>query len=164
MGGNLCRTIRWPATAGSAAAIVLAAASCDLSASRHYEDRLLDTGEPALHAVHNDRLQEIMGDLDRLAAQSDGYDTPLEFNQKHNESLKVAEALVASAGRLPDLMMQLDLDEAEQRIYLSWARRLHGHAERYRAFSERRNLDEMSRTLEQMTATCNACHSTFRKM
>ena len=51
------------------ASMILAVTSCSQTPRQRYQQRLAETGEPALHAVYSERLVEVMGDLNRITLE-----------------------------------------------------------------------------------------------
>jgi cytochrome c556 len=138
--------------------------SCsDISQDRYYQTRLANTGEPAMHGVNNDRLRELMGDIDRLSKQGD-YAYPLELRQRQNESIEVSAAMERSVAELPRVADKLQLTDAERETFLKMAAKLEKQVKQFNQASQNRNLDEMRTAMDLMMVTCNSCHSAFRQM
>jgi hypothetical protein len=134
---------------------------CSLSAEAQYKRKLAETGSPALHAVENTRLRELMGNMSQLREQSD-YSHPLELKQDRDACEAVAKSLADSATKLPELAGTLKLDEAETKSYLSLAAKLRQQALKYAEVAQKGTFQELNQSMDQMMTTCNACHSLFR--
>lgn len=143
--------------------LLLTTACGETSSKVAYQKRLADTGEPALHAVHNARLQELMARIDRLTTQGD-YARSLELEQSADEAIEVGESLVKDAATMYEFKEQLELSCEEQLVYEKMATKLRMQAESYLDSAKRKDFDGMEHTLETMVRTCDACHSTFRRM
>ncbi len=157
-------SLRFVALAGVFAAPLLVSSAChETSSSVAYQKKLADTGAPALHAVHNARLRELMARIDRLTTDGD-YARPLELERSQEEAVKVGEALVKDSAMLTDFGNQLELSEEEHLIYEKMAKKLRGQAETYLNAARNKDFGDMERSLDAMMHTCDACHATFRQM
>ena len=145
---------------GLAAAVV----SCGKpSETRSYEERLANTGEPAMHGLRSERLRELMGELDRLAKKED-YGSALKLEERQNEVLQMAAALEKSVAALRAAADELQLTDAEREVFVGMVAKLESHVQQFGVACRSRDLPEMKAAMRLMTVTCNACHSTFRKM
>ncbi|HVP09997.1 MAG TPA: hypothetical protein VMV94_02295 [Phycisphaerae bacterium] len=141
--------------------IAMSSTGCALSGQAEYKRKLAETGTPAMHGVQNDRLRELMGNMSQLRDESD-YSRPLELQQDRDQCATVARSLAESAGKLPDLAPSLKLDEHETKVYLGLAAKLRQQALAYADTAQRGTFRELNQSMDQMMATCNACHSLFR--
>jgi hypothetical protein len=137
------------------------ATGCALSGEAQYKRKLAETGTPALHAVENARLRELMGNMSQLREQSD-YSRPLELQQDRDQLAKVARSLADSAGKLPEVTGTLKLDETETKIYLGLAGKLRQQALSYSELAQRGTPRELSESMDQIMSTCNACHTLWK--
>jgi hypothetical protein len=137
------------------------ATGCALSGQAEYKRKLAETGTPALHAVENARLRELMGNMSQLREQSD-YSRPLELQQDRDQLTKVARSLADSASKLPEVAGSLKLDETETKIYLGLARKLQQQAATYAELAQRGTPRELDESMNVMMSTCNACHALWR--
>jgi hypothetical protein len=144
-----------------AALSLICSTGCGLSAEAQYKRKLAETGTPAMHAVENNRLRELMGNMNQLRDESD-YGRPLELQQDRDRCEKVAKSLADSAGKLPELAPMLQLDAAETKSYLVLAAKLRQQALHTGELAQRGTFAELNRSTDEMIATCNACHSLFR--
>jgi RNA processing factor Prp31 len=151
---------------GSGCAVLLLIASCQPTSRQQYQRRLADTGKPALHAVHDERLRELMG---RLQGHMSNPNLPQEFDTTRGtesqaaEIQKVAAALAATAGDIPDYLPELKLTDAEKEEFRKLAEKLGTQARTLEAEARDRSVPAMNRTLNRINTTCNACHSLFRE-
>ena len=102
------------ALAGGVAAVLvaLALASCASSPRAEYATRPADKGAPALHAVHNERLQAVMSELNRLTHDRlpQEFDIEAERDRRLAEAAEVAGAIAHTAKRSPDVLPRIDLN------------------------------------------------------
>jgi hypothetical protein len=140
---------------------VFCAPGCSLSAEAQYKRKVAETGAPALHAVENARLRQLMGDMSQLREQSD-YSRPLELQQDRDKCAQVAKSLAESASKLPAIAPELKLNEHEAATYLSLAAKLRQQALDFGNVAQRGTFHELNQSMDRMMTTCNACHSLFR--
>ncbi len=139
-------------------------AGCLDSPQSSYQRRLDDTGRPALHAIHKERLREIMADLSRLTFER----MPQEMDARTirdrdlRELVAVADAMAADARAIPDALHDVRISEEDRRVFNSFADKLYVEATEMAAQARDRRLDDVQRTMQEMITTCNACHSSFR--
>lgn len=155
----------------SIAAGALAFQGCGPSSKQRYEDSLVNTGKPALHAVHNDRLVELMGRLGNLYYQS--WPQEIEDQQQDQqerarekylaEVADVAAAMSRAAGDLPDAVKDAGLTVEERTVFDNLTTKLRDGADRLGKETATGNLDSIQSCLDQLSTTCNACHSKFRE-
>jgi len=128
LGGLVCR--RWAAMSLAASLAVLILASCTITPSQRYETRCQETPKSSLHAVQENRLREIMRDMDRLAP--DQWPQEMDFNvergQYIREASKVVTVMAATAGNFPDVTGEERFSEQDRQAFVRLAERLHDQA------------------------------------
>jgi len=148
----------------TAAGLAAAMMSCGKSGQTlSYEERLANTGEPALHSLQSERLRGLMGELDRLAKKED-YGHALKLEEEQDETVEVAAALERSVAALRAAADALQLTDAERQTFVGMVAKLERHVQEFSLACQSRDLPAMKTAMNLMTVTCNACHSTFRKM
>lgn len=153
-----------PASAGTAvAAVILAACS---ATGKPPPARLPDTGEPALHAVQNHQLHQLMAQMNSLMFET--FRTELEIDkERRRQASQIADTareLSGTIDAIPATLPKLGLNDAEQVSFLALARRLHEQSQGLEQLARANQIDAMGPALQQMTLTCNACHQLFRKL
>jgi len=150
--------------AAAAAAAMLV--SCSMTPQQRYQRRLVDTGEPALHAVHSQRLEEVMAELNQLALDRmpQELDPDVARNRRSREIAVLAAALADTAQQIPAGISQEDLTDDERRLFINLTDKLRDQALELNRHSADNNLAQTETALYQITATCNACHSAFREL
>lgn len=154
----------------AAAFVVLAGLAilqgCMDRARQQRELKLADTGRPALHAVHNERLHSLMEELDRrrFARMPQELDPNIERRTAARDIARSAEALAETASYIPESLADSDLPEEERAVFIRLANKLHEQSIALQRRAEAVNLDSIGDDLEAITATCNACHTAFRQV
>ncbi|RIK67098.1 MAG: hypothetical protein DCC65_07715 [Planctomycetota bacterium] len=148
------------------ASVVVAAlsGSCVESPSDRYERALVNTGKPALHAVHKERLRTIMQDMSRLAFESlpQEMDSQALNASRSEELVSVAEALAVDARAIPGILEDVRISSEDRRVFNSYAEKLHEEAKELAELARQRRMDDVRGKMDEMVSTCNACHSSFR--
>jgi len=139
---------------------LLVVGSCNVSPRERYGRRVTDTGKPALHAVHNERLQELMGELRRHVPEEWG--TTLEREQEMSEIANVAAAMAKTAQYIPDVLKNVRLPEEEKRLFTNLADKLRDQSLELEQHAKKKRNGDIANSLENILATCNACHTAFR--
>ncbi len=147
----------------AAAAPVGSAIGCHGPAQVRYEEQLERTPAPAAHAVHSDRLAELMRALDRLRDERlpQAMEVGLERERRAEAVRAVALDLARSADRIPDAA-PAKLDAAERAEFDSLAHALERRALDVADAAPRasaRALEDRVRALEE---SCDRCHARFR--
>ncbi len=143
---------------------VLVATSCAPGPRESYRSRAASTDQASLHAVHSDRLHELMGDLQDLTfgRLPQEHDTEADRAKLLSEVVAVSDDLVNTADMLKLAMPELDLTAKEQTTFASLTDKLREQAQTLKQQGQNNLADELPNTLDQMQATCTACHSMFR--
>lgn len=135
--------------------------SCRIPRQRPYESALANTGEPALHAVHDQRLRELMAGLSDIALDR----MPQELepgNAKSRDIARVAASLAESSRQIPSVLEQVRMDGEDRRVFEALAARLSDEAAQLAKLARRNDVPGMRTKLDEMISTCNACHKSFR--
>lgn len=153
------RALRWLL----AVAVIGAGAGCARSARVRYQEGLATAAGPERHAIHGERLVELMRGLDRLLGDRlpQAMDLRGERERRAREIAEVAVAMAASAEQIPDAALgaQGGEDRARLRELAEELRR------RSLALAEasRAPAPELLRArVASVEATCDACHRRFR--
>lgn len=139
---------------------------CAPTPRQRYERQMLNTGEPALHAVHSERLEEVMEDLsgltlDRLPQEMD---VSSERERHMDEIAVIARSLAETSAGITDAAPDYELAAAEREVFDKLTAKLHSQAVLLEHHAEAKDLPSVRGALDQITATCNACHSAFRQV
>lgn len=121
-------------------------------------------GAPALHAVQNDRLLELMNRMNALLFER--MPTELEIDQERRrqaaEIAQVADAMAGTVDEIVASLPQLALAEDENTVFMVLAGRLREHVTTLQAQAHGNHIDGIPATVERMGATCDGCHQLFR--
>lgn len=148
--------------------LCLLLAACTLTPRQKYEQRLADTGAPALHAVRSDHLSDLMKALNNLTFEQmrlpQEMDGTVARRQHVREVSRVATTLADDAALLRDMLDGTKIPEQDRPAFDGFAQKLRTDALAMKAAAEQDDLSAMNTQLHQMIATCNACHSAFRAL
>ena len=153
------------AAAGAGLVIVmLVLASCASSPRPRYRMRLADTGPPALHAVHSERLQSIMADLHPLTMERlpQEYHAQAERYRRLDEAAEVAAAVAQTAKHIPEALPEGGFSEQERSLFVKLTKKMEAEALNLKLRAGQRSVPRMAEAMDRLAATCNACHTAFR--
>jgi len=141
----------------------LLAAACSRPAYLLYEERLEQSPESAAHAVHEQRLAELMGSLDRLRNERlpKSLDVEVEEERQAREIARVARAMAESAARIPQATPPF-LDDRERAEFLDLAHALQRQTEDLVAQAPTLTREQRRARLGEIDAICGDCHLRFR--
>lgn len=139
---------------------------CTASQQPARPNHLPDTGTPALHALNDARLRELMDRMNAL--MFDRFMTQPELEQERrrytagiSESARQLDATIdALLARLP----ALQLEPHEQDTFQAIAHKLRNEARTLNDQALQGDTDALPATLERISNTCTACHGLFRKL
>ncbi len=163
----MSRTTGVPTTgaliAMTGAAIALAS-SCIQPSQRPYESKLANTGKPALHAVHDQRLRELMAGLSGTVLERMPQELEPGFagKAKRRDIARIAESLAESSRRIPGVLEQVRMGGEDRRVFEALAAKLHDEAAELATLAKRSDVPGMRTKLDEIITTCNACHNSFR--
>lgn len=121
--------------------------------------------QPASHGIQSSQLRELMDRMDILMQES--------FMTEHEvdiERRKYARRMASTASNLSKtvhaillLLPSLKLNSEDQNAFLSLANKLDNQAQVLQKQAEQNQIDAISNSMNQISATCTTCHSLFRK-
>ena len=120
---------------------------------------------PALHAVQDKRLRELMAEMNSLIL-SEKEMTDLQRDVRLRKyDLKMAET-AAAMGKTVDAIVatlpSLKLSGTEQTTFLALADKLRREALSLRELAGKTQSDAIPAEMERIAETCKACHQLFR--
>lgn len=127
---------------------------------------LPDTGRPALHAVSDARLRELMDQMNSLMFERFMAEPDID-RERRNYALKIADAadeLGATVDVILSRLPALNLSPDEQTTFRALAVKLRDQADTLKAQAKLNRIDSIEQTLDQTSATCSSCHALFRKL
>lgn len=147
-------------------AVMLLAAGCSSKPAHIVEGGRSDTGEPALHAVHDQQLRELMSRMDILMQERFMTETQLD-EERRKYALQIADSAASMSqtvnsiiGKLPSLALQ----SGEQVAFLALANKLKQQATQLQQLARQNQIDAIDDELHQINTTCSSCHALFRKL
>jgi cytochrome c556 len=142
---------------------LLALAGCAGSGPIRYERRLEEVPAPAAHAIHDERLEQVMRGLERLQVERlpQALDLGQERERRTAELVEVALALAGSAERIRAVAPALGLDGADREAFLDLASQLEERARDLAEGAPRLPPEALRDRARSVGATCNACHERF---
>lgn len=127
---------------------------------------LHDTGDPALHALQNERLRELMVRMNRLVFEQIRTEIEIDQDRRH-KALRIAEVageLQQSADAIIAARASLNLGQSESTAFIALATKLKGQAIQLESLARHNQIEALPEVMMQITNTCTACHSLFRKL
>ena len=124
-----------------------------------------DTGEPAMHAVHNTRLKQVMSEINSLVYEQmqSEVDLSQERELKTREIAKIAHELTKVKPAILKTVPSLNLAPEEVKAFTAIAEKLDANARQMETIAGKNQLKDIPAKMQAITSTCNACHSLFRK-
>jgi len=147
------------------ATALLAAPACGPPAQLRYEARLDRTPAPARHAVHSERLQELMRSLDALSLERlpQAMDVEVERERRAEEIAAVARAIADTARKIPVATAGIELDADEREAFERSAVLLSERAEQLGRDGAMLTPEEIRGGVDAIEATCKGCHRQFHR-
>jgi cytochrome c556 len=139
-------------------------ASCGPDSSETGSTRLSDTGKPALHAVHGDRLAEAMEDLNVQLAELTrariyvGSDAEPDMKRVR----KAAASIADTTAYIPNALSEMELSKEDRRVFLRLTNKLEQEARALEEAAAKSEVPAARAAVDRMMGTCNACHASFR--
>lgn len=144
-------------------ACLLLFAACS---ENHVHTNASDPDHPALHAIHDQELRDLMDKMNALMMERFMTEHEMDIERRRHASKIIAASknLAATSERLLQKLPELGLDTAEQKAFRDLAGRLGQGAHTLQAQVENQSFKAISATLHDMQSTCLACHTLFRKL
>ena len=138
--------------------------SCRQRPMEEYGRRLERTDKAALHAVHSERLRQIMAELERLSLNQlpQEMDVGAERQRQIERISPVAQSMAETATHIPDVLAEVELSDEKRQLFVDLAEKLEEQAKELRRRADRQSLSGVTEALQDIDATCSACHSAFR--
>lgn len=148
-----------------AACCLITACSTQLSHDAD-SDMLQGSGQPALHAVRDRELRELMDRMNGLMLERfmTEHEMDIERSRFARQIIEASKALASTADTLLKKLPSLGLNSREQSAFRLLAQKLGHQANNLQKQTENRNFNAMSATLHDMSSTCMACHTLFRTL
>lgn len=144
------------------AAVLLLALACARPARLRYEERLEETPPAAVHAIHAQRLAEVMRGMERLVQERlpRALDAEWERERRAREIAGVAAAIAASAREIPADGAQRSPESA--RDFARHALELERRASALARDAPDLSPAQLGERVDGLREACAACHERFR--
>ena len=140
--------------------------SCTATSHFNAQTGLPDTGKPALHAINDARLRELMDQMNSLVFERFMAEPDID-RERRQYALKIADAaneLGSTVGSILSRLPALNLNPDEQTAFRALAVKLREQADTLKLQAKLNHIDAIEPTLNQTAATCSSCHALFRKL
>ncbi|MDX8128534.1 hypothetical protein QLH52_14670 [Methylomonas sp. OY6] len=149
------------------AALLLMLSACSQNNQYAYlQGGRSQTGQPALHAVRDKRLHELMDRMNSLMQERFMTEQQLDV-ERRKYSRQIGEAardLAATVEIMIARMPGLQLNAAEQTTFLALAGKLREEMRQLQQLAEQNHIDAIPDSLHEINTTCTSCHALFRKL
>jgi cytochrome c556 len=102
--------------------------------------------------------------VDLYAQLPEEYGATVEQEATMHELAQVAAKTADAARHIPDVLAEVKLSQSEREIFSKLAKKLETEARELQQHAEEKDTDEIQSSMDEMIATCNACHTAFRVM
>ena len=137
---------------------------CSARPQSTVQEKLPDTGHPALHAVTDAKLRELMSQMNGL--MFDNYKTEPDIDRERRQYAKRIAELADTLSSVSDIMLSrmpaLNLSADEQVIFQALDNKLREQANLLKMQAQLNRIDALDQTKTQIKQTCTSCHSLFR--
>lgn len=142
-----------------------------LTACSHVDNRRFmeggrsETGAPALHAIHDTQLRELMDRMDSLMQERFMTETQLD-SERRKYARQIADSAQQVSKTVSDIiakMPTLPLSSSEQTTFLALANKLYQQNQNLYEQAGQNRIDAIDDSLHQINTTCTSCHALFRK-
>lgn len=138
--------------------------SCQRTPREEYEQRVDEAGQPLQHAIHSERLTEIMKGLERLNGEKLPQEVDPEPVQQRRiaEIIEVAGAMEESAAHIPDVLGDVELSKERRSQFVAMADELGALSRELKEKGKDLNVAEINAEMEKIRGVCQSCHQKFR--
>jgi len=125
-----------------------------------------ETGNPALHAIQDKQLRELMARMDALMQERFMTEPELDAERrKYARRIAVnAESLSQTVDSIVDRLPSLQLPRDEQHTFLALAQKLREQSRQLQEQAQSNQIDAIGGTVHVINTTCTSCHALFRKL
>ncbi len=122
------------------------------------------TGQPSVHAVHDERVRRVMGELNRLrfSRMPQEIDSGREKARRLKQVAIAASSMERAASFIPEVLPELELNEEEAALFLTLVTRYRTRAKDLEASAKTGRISSVRTALSELTETCLDCHRAFR--
>lgn len=125
-----------------------------------------ETGQPALHAVSNEQLHELMDRMNSLMQERFMTEPELDVERRKyaRQVADTAQNLSQTVDAILATLPSLQLNATEQTAFLALVHKLREQTQALQEQAEQNRIDAIPSTLQQMDTTCTSCHALFRNL
>lgn len=125
-----------------------------------------ETGTPALHAVRDGKLRELMDRMDSLMHERFMTETQIDTQRRRyaRQIAETAQSLSANVDAIIASLPGLSLTADEQIAFRALAAKLRSEMGLLQQQAESNRIDQINDNLHEINTTCTSCHALFRKL
>lgn len=129
-------------------------------------NKLLNSENPALHAVHDREVRELMDRVNGVMMERfmSEHEMDIERRKYANKIIQAANNLSLTAKTLVEKIPNLNLNPEEQTAFHNLADKLNLYALTLQKQAEEHNYNAIPSTLHEVSSICMACHTLFRQL
>lgn len=147
---------------------LLTVAACSVPEQREppIQGGWAETGTPALHAVRDGKLRELMDRMDSLMHERFMTETQIDTQRRRyaRQIAETAQSLSANVDAIIASLPGLNLAADEQIAFRALAAKLRNEMSLLQQQAESNRIDQISDNLHEINTTCTSCHALFRKL
>ena len=125
------------------------------------------------HWVQDEKLRAVMAQVSQHASRwpagvpqdpeaGESKEARREADEAFRDAEALADGLADAAVRIPRSVADHPMSADDRRGFAAEARRLHDQAVQLRQAARGRKVEQMQRSLDQISSTCVSCHSQYR--
>ena len=152
------------ALALGAVLVCLCISACGPTAGERYEQRLATTKGPAIHAVTEDRLRDIMHSLQYEPMPDADHTATMgqaAREQQMKEAASVAAKMAEASKDVAPLADKLGLNAQEKELFTKLGSKLQAQSQELSRLLNEGRFDAAANQMRQTQGTCQACHALF---
>jgi cytochrome c556 len=125
-----------------------------------------ETGQPALHAIHDQQLHELMGRMNSLMQERFMTEPELDAERRKyaQRVAKTAQNMLQTLDAILATTSTLKLNKTDETTFQALTEQLRKQTQELQQQGDQNRMDAIPNTLEQMKTTCTSCHALFRKL
>ncbi len=129
-------------------------------------DLAFASGGPALHAIQDRELRDLMDRMNGLMMERfmTEHEIDIERSRFTQQIIDAAKTLSSTVKHLVSKLPSLELNANQQSAFRNLANKLGQQADTLQKQAENQHFNAISSTLHEMRSTCMACHTLFRKI
>jgi cytochrome c556 len=124
------------------------------------------SSDPALHAVRDKQLKELMNRMDGLMKERFMTEPELDAERRKyaQKVAKTAQSMSQTIDAILASSTGLKLSKTDESTFQALTEKLRKQTQELQKQGEQNRMDLIPGTLEQINTTCTSCHTLFRKL